>query len=52
MKVHMYDSYHQKKMDLTGQIQILDKAVYVSLCTNTLEKGMNPSVLFLSPSYV
>ena len=36
-------------MELTVQVQILDEAVDVSLCSNTLGEGMNPSVL--SPSY-
>ena len=27
------------------RIQVLDKAVYLSLCANALEKGMNLSIL-------
>ena len=32
-------------MDLAIQVQILDDAICISLCTNALGKGMNPSVL-------
>ena len=28
------------------RVQILDVAVCISLCTNTIEKGMNPTILF------
>ena len=31
-------------MELTTQVQILDVAVCFSLCTNALQKGMNPSL--------
>ena len=31
--------------ELATQIQILDEAVCISLCTNPLGKDMNPSVL-------
>ena len=31
-------------MKLATQVQILDEAVCILLCTNTLRKGMNPSV--------
>ena len=33
------------KMDLVIQIQILDVAVGIFICVNTLEKGMNSSLL-------
>ena len=32
-------------MELMTQVQILDKAVCISLLANTIGKGMNPSVL-------
>ena len=32
-------------MDMATQVQILNKAVYISHSTNTLGKGMNPIVL-------
>ena len=32
-------------MDLVNQVQILDKAVSISLCTDAFRKGMNPSFL-------
>ena len=38
-----------REMELAIWVQILGKAVCVSLCTNTLEKGMNLSVL--NPNY-
>ena len=31
-------------MELVIQVEILDKAVYISLCANALGKGVNPSV--------
>ena len=30
-------------MDMVNQVQILEKVVYVSHCTNTLQKDMNPA---------
>ena len=33
-------------MEYVTRVQILDEAVYVSLCANALRKGMNPYVLF------
>ena len=35
-----------KEMDTVIRVQILDKAVYISHSTNTLGKGMNPTILF------
>ena len=32
-------------MELATRVQILDEAVWVSLCTNALGKGLNSSVL-------
>ena len=32
------------EMELTTRVQILDKAICISLCANTLRKGMNPSL--------
>ena len=32
-------------MELAARVQILNKAVSVSLCTNALGKGTNPFVL-------
>ena len=32
-------------MELAMQVQILDDAVYISVCTNNFEKGINLSVL-------
>ena len=32
-------------MESATQVQILDEAVCILLCTNDLEKGINPSVL-------
>ena len=32
-------------MELVMQVQILSEAICISLCTNALGKGMNPSVL-------
>ncbi len=37
-----------QEMDTTTQVQTLDEADSVSLCTNTLGKGMNP--ILLSPA--
>ena len=34
-----------QEMDLVTQIQILDKAVYIAHNANTLEKGMNLTIL-------
>ena len=34
------------EMELLSLVQILDKVVYISLCTNALQKGMNLSLLF------
>ena len=34
-----------QEMKMATQVQILDKAVYVSLCANALGKGMNPFLL-------
>ena len=34
-----------QEMDLDTQVQILDKAIFISHWTNTLEKGMNPTIL-------
>ena len=33
-------------MDMVTQVQILDKAVCILFCTNTLGKGMNLTILF------
>ena len=33
------------EIELRTQVQILDKAVHVSLYTNAIEKGMNSSLL-------
>ena len=33
-------------MELATRVQILDEAVYVSLCANVIKAGMNPSVLY------
>ena len=35
-------------MELATQVQILDEAVCISLCADTLRKGMNPFVLLPS----
>ena len=35
-------------MDIVNWVQILDEAVYISQSTNTLEKGMNPTILSLA----
>ena len=32
-------------MELGTQVQILDKAVWISLYTNVFGKGMNPSIV-------
>ena len=32
-------------MESATQVQILEKAVCISFCTNAFEKGMNPSFL-------
>ena len=32
-------------MDIVTQVQILDKADCISNCTNTLGKGVNPTIL-------
>ena len=32
-------------MDTVTQVQILDEAVWISHSANTLEKGMNPTIL-------
>ena len=32
-------------MDMTAQVQILDKAVYISHRANTFEKGMDQTIL-------
>ena len=37
-------------MELAIQVQISNKVVYVSLCTNAIEEDMNPSVLHLPPA--
>ena len=37
-------------MDLVSQVQVLDETVSISLCSNNLVKGMNPSVLPLDMS--
>ena len=34
-------------MNSMSQVQILEEAVYISLCANDFEKGMNPFLLFL-----
>ena len=31
-------------MDMATQVQILDKAVYISHSANTLGEGMNPTI--------
>ena len=36
-------------MELTTQVQILEKAICVSLCAKAFGKGMNP---FVPPSYL
>ena len=40
-------------MELGNRVQILDKAVCVSLCNNVFKKGMNPLIVgqsgFFSP---
>ena len=36
-------------MELVTRVQILDKVVFILLCTNALEKGMNPFILPLTP---
>ena len=34
-------------MDMVNQVQILNEAVCISHCANTLRKGMNPIILSL-----
>ena len=34
-----------QEKDLASQVQFLIETIYFSLCTNTLRKGMNPSLL-------
>ena len=36
-------------MELATIVQILDQTIYISLCINVLDKGMNPFIL--SSSY-
>ena len=33
------------EMDTMTRVQILNKFVYISYCTNTLKKGMTPTIL-------
>ena len=39
-----------KEIEFATQVQILDKAVYFSFCSNALGKDMNPSFIFLAMS--
>ena len=45
MEMHIVKQLVSLEMASTTQVQILDEAVCVSLYTNTLWKGMNPSLL-------
>ena len=41
-----HNGYHQRKQ-VAIQIQTLDKAVCISLCTNAPGKGINPCLLIM-----
>ena len=43
--MHVWHNTYHKEMDLTNWVQILDKAVCISLGTNALKKNMNVFVL-------